>query len=143
MTVFQHAVKLLAARDYTVTGLREKLIRKFGEAPEEVIQQLIAKRFLNDRRYAENYIATRKKRGAARLREELIARGIAVSLADEILSATEWPSLPIALATKMSGWNLRAPLQPRDAARLFRALVSLGYEGDAVREEIEQKLHEK
>ena len=48
-----------------------------------------------------------------------------------------WPSLREALAAKMKGWKLRAPLQLRDAARLFRALQRLGYEEDAIREEIE------
>jgi len=39
----------------------------------------------------------------------------------------------------MNDWKLRAPLQSRDAARLYRALVRLGYDEDAIREEIEQK----
>jgi len=33
---------------------------------------------------------------------------------------------------------LRPPLQPRDAGRLFRALLRLGYDEDAIREELEQ-----
>jgi hypothetical protein len=42
------------------------------------------------------------------------------------------------LADKMNGWKLGAPLQSRDATRLFRALLRLGYDEDAIREEIEQ-----
>jgi len=48
----------------------------------------------------------------------------------------DWPSLKEALAAKMNDWTLRAPLQPRDAGRLFRALLRLGYDEDAIREEI-------
>jgi SOS response regulatory protein OraA/RecX len=136
--IFKHAVKLLAGRDYTVAKLREKLEAKHGEVPESVIQQLIAKKFLNDRRFAENFVSNRKNRGTARLREELLARGITEELVKEILSGTDWPSLRDALAAKMVGWKLRVPLQPRDAARLFRALARLGYEEDAIREEIDQ-----
>jgi SOS response regulatory protein OraA/RecX len=136
--IYLHALKLLKGRDYTVANLRGKLEAKFGSVPQEVIDQLIQKKFLSDRRFAENYVARRKNRGASVLREELAARGVPDGLADEILSRAVWPSLKDALAAKMNDWNLRAPLQSRDAARLFRALVRLGYEEGAIREEIEQ-----
>jgi SOS response regulatory protein OraA/RecX len=140
--MFEYALKLLAGRDYTVEGLRKKLAARFGEIPETVIQTLISKRFLNDRRFAENYIARRANRGPARLREELFARGISAAIIDETLAASESPSLRDVVKAKMVGWKLRAPLQSRDAARLFRALARLGYEEDAIREEIEH-LHEQ
>jgi SOS response regulatory protein OraA/RecX len=137
---FAYALKLLRARDYTVAGLREKLRAKFGEVPQDVLDLLLQKNFLNDRRFAENHVARRKDRGTAVLREELLARGVAPALADEIVSGADWPSLREALAAKMNDWKLRAPLQSRDAARLFRALQRLGYDEDAIREEIEQVL---
>jgi SOS response regulatory protein OraA/RecX len=136
--IYLYAVKLLKDRDYTVSKLREKLEAKFGEVPAEVIRQLLEKKFLNDRRFAQNYVAKKKHRGAPELREELSARGIPSELADEILSDMDWPSLQVALAAKMNNWKLRPPLQARDAARLFRALLRLGYDEDALREEIEQ-----
>ena len=108
--------------------------------PQEIFDRLLQKNFLNDRRFAENHVARRKDRGASLLREELGARGVSSALADEILSGAEWPSLREALAAKMNDWKCRAPLQPRDAARLFRALQRLGYDEDAIREEIEQVL---
>jgi SOS response regulatory protein OraA/RecX len=135
--IFNRAVKLLAGRDYSIEGIRKKL----GNVPDAVIERLVAKRFLNDRRYAENYVARRRDRGVPRLREELLSRGISPDLASEILGKIEWPSLREVLAAKMVDWNLRPPLVSRDAARLFRALARLGYEEDAIREEIEQ-LHE-
>src|SRR5262245_30264137 len=51
--VYVYALKLLKGRDYSVDGLRQKLATKFGSAPENVIQQLLQKNFLNDRRFAE------------------------------------------------------------------------------------------
>ena len=136
--IYTYALKLLRARDYTVAKLKEKLELKFDSVPEAVLDLLLRKNFLNDRRFAENHVARRKDRGAAMLREELLGRGISPKLADEILSGADWPSLREALAAKMKDWKLRAPLQSRDAARLFRALQRLGYEEDAIREEIEQ-----
>ncbi len=135
--IHAYALKLLKGRDHSVSELREKLERKFGAAPEEIIEQLLKKRFLNDRRFAENYVARRREKGVAVLRQELEKRGIAAALIEEILSAGEWPSLRDALKAKMDGWNLRPPFQPRDAGRLFRALARLGYEEDAIREEVQ------
>ena len=136
--IYAHALKLLRARDYTVSQLNQKLETKFGSVPQEVVDRLIRKRFLNDRRFAENYVTRRKKRGPVLLREELLARGVPSALADEILSQTDLPSLKDALTSKMIDWKLRAPLQLRDATRLFRALSRLGYDEDAIREELEQ-----
>jgi len=136
--IYAHALKLLRMRDYTLAGLQKKLEAKFGRAPQEVLDLLTQKKFLNDRRFAENYVERRKSRGSQLLRQELIEKGVAAELADEILSRADFPSLKRALAAKMTDWKLRVPLQSRDAARLFRALVRLGYDEDAIREEIEQ-----
>jgi regulatory protein len=136
--IYSYALNLLKRRDYTVSQLTRKLEAKFGEAPPEVMQQLLQKKFLDDRRFVQNYVEKRKQRGAAQVREELAARGVPSNLAEEILSETDWPSLHEAVAAKMNDWRLRAPLQPRDAARLFRALFRLGYDEDAIRGEIDE-----
>jgi regulatory protein len=141
--VYLYALKLLKQRDYTISNLRQKIQTKFESVPEEVINHLVRSNFLNDRRFAENYVNKRQDRGPAMLRAELVDRGISESLADEILSRTEWPSLREVLAARMKVWKLRAPLQSRDAARLFRALARLGYDEDAIREEIETQQRER
>jgi SOS response regulatory protein OraA/RecX len=135
--IYLYALKLLRARDYSVADIRRRLETKFGSVPQTVIDQLLKKNFLNDRRFTENYTARRKRRGSAQVREELIARGINTDLIDEIVTSTDWPSLQEAAAAKMKDWKLRAPLQPSDAARLFRALLRLGYDEGAILEEIE------
>jgi len=138
-----YALQLLAKRDYSAFDLQRKIEGKFGEVPDEVIQDLIRKNFLNDRRFAENHVARRKEKGPGVLREELIARGVPAEIIDETLSRAEWPSLRDAVTAKMVDWKLRAPLQSRDAARLFRALLRLGYEEDAIHEELEQLQQQK
>ena len=137
--IYFYALKLLKKRDYSVSELCKKLEANFNTIPAGLIDQLTQKNFLNDRRYAENYARGRRDRGPRVLREELIARGVEEDLVDEILSREDWPSLRDVLTAKMNDWALRTPLQSRDAARLFRALVRLGYDADAIREEIEQK----
>ena len=137
--IYIYALKLLKKRDHSVSELCRKLETNFQTIPPGLIDQLLEKNFLNDRRFAENYARKRVDRGPRALRDELIARGVAEGLVDEILKRADWPSLREVLTAKMDDWELRAPLQSRDAARLFRALVRLGYDEDAVREEIEQK----
>jgi len=135
--IFGYALKLLRNRDYSVARLKEKVEAKFGSVPEEVIAQLLKKDFLNDQRFAENYVAARRGRGRVAISEDLRAHGLDSASIDRALAQTDWPSLHDAAAAKIKRLNLRAPLQPRDAARLFRALLRLGYEEDAIREEIE------
>jgi SOS response regulatory protein OraA/RecX len=137
--IYIYALKLLKKRDYTVSELCKKLEGNFHTIPTGLIDQLTEKNFLSDRRFAENYVGKRLDRGPLVLRDELLARGVGEDLADEILEQAEWPSLREVLTAKMNDWKLRAPLQSRDVARLFRALVRLGYDEDAIREEIEQK----
>jgi len=140
--MYVYALKLLRTRDYTTARLRQKVEARFGSVPQQLIEQLLNKNFLNDRRFAENYVARRRERGRTALHEELTSNGVAPEIIDDVLSQTAWPSLREAVAAKMIDWKLRAPLQSRDAARLFRALLRLGYDEDAIREEIDQ-LHEK
>ena len=136
--IYAHALKLLRMRDYTVAELQKKLEAKFGVAPQAVFDLLIQKKFLNDRRFAENYVSRRKTRGVSLLRQELMDKGVATEIVDEILSTADFPSLKEAMAARMKDWKLRVPLQSPDAARLIRALVRLGYDEDAIREEIDQ-----
>jgi regulatory protein len=136
--LYVHALKLLRRRDYTIAELRAILTTKFGADPGTVLEQLRQKNFLNDRRFAENYVARRKARGRMTVRAEMIARGVPVELIDEVVEQAEWPSLREAMTATMKSLKLRAPLQSRDAARLFRALLRLGYDEDAIREEIER-----
>jgi len=140
--IYRYALGLLKNRDYTVAGLRKKLAAKFEDVPEEVFAELISRNFLNDVRFSENYVSKRLASGKVALQSELAARGVSAETVEEVLSRTEWPSLREALAARMNVWKLRVPLQSRDAARLYRALVRLGYDEDAIREEIEQ-IHEQ
>jgi SOS response regulatory protein OraA/RecX len=132
--VYLYALKLLARRDYATSELRAKLEAKFGKPAENVLDELARQNLLNDRRVAENLIHRKIHHAPAALREELIARGIPVDIADETISEAHRPSLRQVLTDKMDAWDLRPPLRSRDAARLFRALVRLGYSEDAIRE---------
>jgi SOS response regulatory protein OraA/RecX len=140
--IYHHALKLLRTRDHSTQQLIEKLRAKFGSVPPEVLTELRARHFLDDRRFAENLVRKRSGSHRDRVREELAAAGLDSEIIDSALANAEWPSLRDVLKAKMADSRLRAPLQRREVARLFRALSRLGYSEEELREELEQ-LHDQ
>ena len=87
---YQYALKLLAARDYTVAKLKAKLCdREFAEADAETaMQRLTAEGWLNDRRFAERFAESALSTGrffGPRLRLEMRRRGVPAELIDTVL----------------------------------------------------------
>jgi SOS response regulatory protein OraA/RecX len=140
--IYHHALKLLRRRDHTKQQLLHKLEEKFGEVPPEVTDTLFKKRFLDDRRYAENFVAKHSDSHPDWVRQALEEAGVAQEIVDLALATSDWPSLRDVLKAKMLVWRLRPPLQRRDVARLFRLLSRLGYPEEDIREELEQ-FHEQ
>jgi SOS response regulatory protein OraA/RecX len=140
--IYHQALKLLRRRDYTAAQLREKLTSRFGEIPEETIETLQKKRFLDDARYAGNFVVKRRDFHPSLVREELLNSGVSSEIVEQALSANDWPSVRTVVRAKMIDWKLQAPIQRREANRLYRALARLGYPEDEIREELEQ-LHEQ
>lgn len=80
---------LLAQRDYTCRRLREKLLTAGfdEEIVEETLQDLISARYLDDARYAENFVhAHREDRSRMRMRADLESRGVPPKVISEVLS---------------------------------------------------------
>jgi SOS response regulatory protein OraA/RecX len=140
--IYHQALKLLRRRDYTVMQLREKLESRFGEVPNEVIETLLRKRFLDDARYAGNFVVKRRDFHPSLVREELLSSGVSPETTEQVLSINDWPSLQHVVRAKMIDWKLQAPIHRKEANRLYRALARLGYPEDEIREELEQ-LHEQ
>jgi SOS response regulatory protein OraA/RecX len=140
--VYHRALKLLSMRDYTVAELRSKLEAKFGPIDERVLNELRARKFLDDRRIVLNFLARKPRHSLEFIRERLLERGVDAAILAESLENIDKPSLRDVVNATMSDWNLREPLHRRDIARLFRALNRLGYQEDAIREELE-RFHEQ
>lgn len=140
--IYHQALKLLRRRDYTVAQLRERLESKFGEVSGETIDTLQKKRFLDDARYAGNFVMKRRDSHPSLVREELLNSGVSPEIVEQAISVNDWPSLQHVVRTKMIDWKLQAPIHRKEANRLYRALARLGYPEDEIREELEQ-LHEQ
>lgn len=79
---------LLARRDYTCARLREKLLAGgFGEEiAEEALERLMEAGYLNDERYARNFIQAHwEDRSRLRIRMDLESRGVPPETAARIL----------------------------------------------------------
>lgn len=102
-TALQYAVKLLSARPYSERKLREKLLGREYNSTDvgEALDRLKRERLLNDRKFAEEFVRTRmqsRPRGASRMISDLLARGISLTLAKEVVAETmpQTDELPLA-----------------------------------------------
>ena len=136
--IYHQALKLLRRRDYSAAQLREKLSSRFGEVPEETMEVLKKKRFLDDARYASNFVNKRGDSHPARVRDELLVSGISADIIEHAIAGYEWPSLQHVVRAKMNDWKLHAPIHRRELNKLYRTLARLGYPEDEIREELEQ-----
>lgn len=90
----RYALNLLGVRMYTCSEVFERLLRKGAEKDdaELIVAELISKGILDDKEYAKCYIhdaASLSGKGAYRIRQELIKKGIAKRLIDEAFEESE------------------------------------------------------
>lgn len=84
----QYALRLLAQRDYTVSGLRQKLrAKRFQEVDlEQAVARLEQEGWVSDQRFAERFAESALASGryfGTRLRLEMLRRGVPEELVDE------------------------------------------------------------
>ena len=131
---FDKAANYLARGAKTVRQMRDYLAKR-GYDPD-VVEYVVAKvrdyRYLDDEAYARTYAELNSSaKGARRIRQELISKGISPSLADRF-SAEDGDSA-LANASRLADKYMRS--KPRDLAvlqRLQRYLLSRGYDFDVV-----------
>lgn len=128
------ALRLLGGREHSRAELERKL-RKHEEEPghlERVLDELQAKGFISEQRVVESVLHRRGQRlGAARIRQELQAKGIGgelVAQAMQQLRSTE-------VARAREAWKRKFEAPPRDAVergRQSRFLAARGFGGDVI-----------
>jgi regulatory protein len=81
-----YALRLLLRRAMSRARLREKLRARFGEeVVEEVLRRLEALGYLDDRAFAETFVAVRGRYGPLKLRNLLRAQGVAEEVVEAVL----------------------------------------------------------
>jgi regulatory protein len=129
------ALRFLSQREHSRAELERKLA-PYEETPGELakaLDELQARDFINDGRAIESVVHRRAgKLGAARVRQELAAKGLsgeAVALAMEGLRETE-------LSRAQEVWRKKFGLPPADAherAKQMRFLMTRGFAAEVVR----------
>ena len=133
------ALRLLSQREHSRTELERKLAAHETEPGElaKALDELQARGFISEERVIESVIHRRAaKLGAARVRQELAAKGLsgeAVSEAMDKLRATE---LQRAREVWMRKFGEPAT-DPREKARHIRFLVSRGFAAEVVRKVVQ------
>ncbi|WP_348827062.1 regulatory protein RecX [Halomonas sp. RT37] len=144
MSPREHAIDLLARREYGREELRGRLLAK-GHVLEDIDQALeaLAEQGLqSDQRFAESFLRGRLMRGQGpvKMLAELGQRGVDRALAREALAELEheesvdWYRLASEALERRFGPEL--PADPRERARRERFLAGRGFDFDHVREAI-------
>jgi len=129
------ALRLLSQREHSRKELEQKL-KPHEETPGELAEALdflAAKDFINEKRVVESVVNRRaSKLGAARVRQELVAKGLPPNDIAEAVDAMRFTELERARQV----WRRRFGAPPSDAserAKQVRFLVSRGFAPEVVR----------
>ena len=87
--VYNKALDIISRREHSQKELTGKLLNKFSEEEivNSVINNLVEKNLLNDTRYSEAYVVSRKRKGFGpkKIMYELISRGVIENIAYEAI----------------------------------------------------------
>ncbi len=134
----QAAVRLLAGREHSRGELGRKLAGRGYPPPliDEVLESLERRGWLSEHRYAESYIASRRRKGYGplRIRAELRERGVASAVIDDQLddSAAAWSVLMAEVAERRFGSD--PACDRREQARRGRFLQQRGFSPEMIRQ---------
>ena len=147
MSAYIDGLKMLGRRELSEQQIRQRLARK--EYPRDEIDDAVARlreeRAINDQRVAEAIARTEtgiRKRGKVRVRMQIERAGIAKETAkaaiDDIFGSIDDEALlEASLRKRLRGRETIA--DEREFQRLFRYLISQGFESDRVMQALRAK----
>lgn len=135
------ALHLLERLDRTETQLRQKLteLRYPKEIVEEAVSYVKSFHYIDDVRYARQYIESRRERESIRqMRMALLQKGIAGEILDGVLQDTEPPDEE----KQIRRWMEKRQYDPeaadeKERARMYRFLLRKGYSCENIRNLLE------
>jgi len=145
--LYNLALRALTFRPHSSRELEDKLLRCCGDSTRisHVIERLKTASYLDDRKYVELFIQSRRDRkalGRFRISRELRAKGLDPSLVQKVLDEiypAEQERAPLRLALEKKLQTLSAPMDAKKLARLYNHLLRLGFSVDAVRLELDRR----
>jgi regulatory protein len=134
-TLRERALRLLARREHSRTELARKLAAHVGPEDdlEALLEDLQRRKQLSEERYAESraHVLSRKF-GAARIAQELRAKGLDKGLADAASAAARSTEVERARAVWLRKFR-KPPTSREERAKQMRFLQSRGFSFDAIR----------
>jgi regulatory protein len=135
MSLKSRALRYLSHREYSRAELEKKL-KPFETSEGEilnVLDELQAKDFLNEKRHAQSLVNRRsEKLGLGRLKLEMRSKGVPEELVIESLQSILETEVQRAHALWLKKFGLLHP-DPKEQARQSRFLISRGFSMDTVR----------
>ena len=125
------AMHILERTDKTEAQLRRKL--EESEYPKEAVESAIAYvtsyGYLDDRRYAEHYIEWKKQgKGKARLKMELVQKGISREIIEEVLESTDFgETREMIRQLILKKRKTDIPMNEKEKQRLYGFLMRKGF----------------
>ena len=127
----KQALDLLARREHSRLELRRKLLARSHarDMADEVLDRLQQERLLDETRFAEQFVRSRvgRAQGPAKIRAELLQRGVGESLIDATLAEVECDWVALAAAARRKRFGAASPSAYRERARQARFLKSRGF----------------
>jgi len=134
-SLLARALADLARREHSRAELRRKLAPHAESADElgRLLDDLEAKKLLSDRRFTEVMARSRGERfGAARVRQELRARGISDPLVREVVADLARTELQRARQVWLKKFDA-PPANATERARQMRFLAQRGFSAEVIR----------
>jgi regulatory protein len=139
---WDYVLWLLSRQAYTKRQLTEKLLKKKSTAEiiEQVMDKLESMGFIDDARYAEQYVHSRQhKTGTLKLKQELFQKGVDEATVTQTLGEVS-EDQQLAAATLLLE-KQRSKLQKTESHKVFAKayafLARRGFSGDIIREVLE------
>ncbi|MGI5843797.1 MAG: regulatory protein RecX [Candidatus Xenobium sp.] len=138
MDLRERALRILQVRDHSCEELRRKLLAR-GLGPEgldSLLEDLVRLGYLDDYRFAVQFVRERTSRGRGRLRvaRELEQRGVDAELARQVLEEV-LPDQECETARALAERRARAGRSPQSTARF---LASRGFSAATIRQVLAQ-----
>ena len=141
----ERAFDLLSRRDHSEWELRRKLLEKGAVAEElpPLLKELRSFNYLNDERFAGNFVRYRASKawGKLRFRQELLQRGVSADVIEDVLR--EAPELQSdELYSKLRGIVEKELRRGKEEKKIIASLLRKGFAVGQIRQALQQVVSE-
>lgn len=134
----EKASDFISYKQRTEKEVRDKLADEeyTEDVIEEVVSVLIKYKYIDDEKYAENYIKTKSNYGSLRLKYELKQKGVSAEIISQATQGLDQEEIIVGLFQKKLKGDL--PEDYKEKRKAFEYVIRRGFEYDAVQDGYER-----